>query len=64
MGGTEVPLDIGWYDRQGATDGTARMVPCPANIVSRCPQYHAQRKWRFALETLHGQLPSGALSTC
>jgi uncharacterized protein len=64
MGGTEVPLDIGWYDRRGATDSTARMVPCPANVVSRCPQYHGQRSWRFALETLRGQLPTGALSSC
>jgi uncharacterized membrane protein (UPF0127 family) len=64
MGGTKVPLDIGWYDRQGATDGTAQMIPCPANVVSRCPQYHAQRNWRFALETLRGHLPAGALGSC
>jgi uncharacterized membrane protein (UPF0127 family) len=64
MGGTEVPLAIGWYDRNGATDGTTRMVPCPANVVSRCPQYHAQRRWRFALETLSGRLPAGALGGC
>ena len=64
MGGTEVPLDIGWYDRNGSADGTARMVPCPANVVARCPQYHAQRRWRFALETTHGRLPAGALSSC
>jgi uncharacterized membrane protein (UPF0127 family) len=64
MGGTRVPLDIGWYDRQGATDGNASMVPCPADVVSRCPQYHAQRDWRFALETLRNHLPTGALGGC
>jgi uncharacterized membrane protein (UPF0127 family) len=63
MSGTLVPLDIGWYDSTGRGVGRAAMVPCRSD-VARCPVYRAGKPWRFALETMHGQLAGGSLGAC
>jgi uncharacterized protein len=63
MSGTRVPLDIAWYDADGRRSNAAEMVPCRGEIAD-CPLYRPGSPWRFALETLHGDLPSGDLGAC
>jgi uncharacterized membrane protein (UPF0127 family) len=62
MAGVPVPLDIGWYDHRGRRVDTARMEPCPTG--DQCPVYTSGRPWRFALETLGGELPAGGIGAC
>jgi uncharacterized membrane protein (UPF0127 family) len=63
MRGVPVPLDIGWYDESGAPVDRAELEPCPAD-ADDCPSYSSRGPYRFALETLGGELPGGALSAC
>jgi len=63
MAGVTVPLDVGWYSRTGEPVDRAEMEPCPEGGRD-CPLYSATGPYRFALETLRGELPSGALSGC
>jgi uncharacterized membrane protein (UPF0127 family) len=63
MSGTQVPLDIAWYRADGTRGHAARMVPCRTTVAS-CPIYKPTIAWRFALETQHGELPSGDLGAC
>jgi uncharacterized membrane protein (UPF0127 family) len=63
MSGTRVPLDIGWYRADGTRGNTAQMVVC-RDTIENCPVYRPEVAWRFALETLHGELPSGDLAPC
>jgi uncharacterized membrane protein (UPF0127 family) len=62
MSDVPVPLDIAWFDRRGRRVDAAEMEPCPGG--ERCPAYASGRPWRFALETLRGELPSGSLDVC
>ena len=39
------------------------MLPCP-KAESECPVYQAGAAFRYALETLGGQLPSGSIGAC
>lgn len=62
MRGVPVPLDIGWYDGSGSPVDRTEMEPCPAD--ADCPTYASRGSYRFALETLGGELPGGSLSAC
>jgi uncharacterized membrane protein (UPF0127 family) len=61
MSGVPVPLDIGFYSATGDELDRLEMVPCEA-IDSECPAYLADAPFRFAIETLTGELPEGTLS--
>jgi uncharacterized membrane protein (UPF0127 family) len=63
MAGVPVPLDIGWYTADGDPVDRTEMQPCPAGGPD-CPRYSANDRYRFAVETLGGGLPSGALGAC
>jgi uncharacterized membrane protein (UPF0127 family) len=47
MDGVAFPLDIAWFDDDGALVGTATMAVCPAKP---CPTYAADGLYRSALE--------------
>jgi uncharacterized protein len=61
MSTVPVPLDIGFYDASGAVVDRLRMRPCPGTDAS-CPVYRARVPFTYALETLAGGLPRGALA--
>jgi len=63
MSGVTTPLDIGWYSASGQPVGRTEMEPCPSRAPD-CPAYSAGSRYRFAVETLGGDLPAGALSGC
>lgn len=63
MTGVPVPLDVGFYGGDGAPVSRLRMRPC-AGAEARCPVYGAGATFEYALETLRGGLPPGALSPC
>lgn len=47
MDGVAFPLDIAWFDQDGALVGTASMGLCRA---APCPTYAPDRPYRWALE--------------
>ncbi len=63
MSGVPVGLEIGFYGPDGVPVSSGTMEPC-AEIEARCPVYAAAGAYRYALETLRGGLPSGALAGC
>ena len=64
MSDVPVPLDIGWYDAAGRPVDRLRMLPCPDGTVADCPAYSSRGPYSYAVETLGGELPGGALSAC
>jgi uncharacterized membrane protein (UPF0127 family) len=64
MSEVPVPLDIGWYDEAGRPVDRLLMQPCPDGTVSECPAYSSRGPYSYAVETLGGELPGGALSGC
>jgi uncharacterized membrane protein (UPF0127 family) len=64
MSQVPVPLDIGWYDDAGRPVHQRVMQPCPDRSVGECPSYGSRGPYRYAVETLQDELPSGALSGC
>jgi uncharacterized membrane protein (UPF0127 family) len=64
MSDVPVPLDIGWYDATGRPVDRLRMLPCPDGTVADCPAYSSRGPYSYAVETLGGELPGGALSAC
>jgi uncharacterized membrane protein (UPF0127 family) len=64
MSDVPVPLDIGWYDAAGRPVDRLRMQPCPDRSVSECPAYSSRGSYSYAVETLGGELPGGAISAC
>lgn len=60
MSTVPVPLDIGFYDAQGRLVSRLRMEPC-AGTDAECPLYQPDGAFVYALETLAGDLPEGAL---
>ena len=64
MSQVPVPLDIGWYDATGRPVDQLVMQPCPEGSVGECPSYRSRGPYRYAVETLEGELPGGALSGC
>jgi uncharacterized membrane protein (UPF0127 family) len=63
MSTVPVPLDIGFYAADGTPVSRRHMKPC-AHAEAECPVYEAGARFVYALETLGGRLPSGALSGC
>ena len=63
MSGVPVPLDIGFYDGRARPVDQERMTPCPADMAD-CPVYRSGAPFRYALETLGGDLPAGGLGSC
>jgi len=63
MSTVPVPLDIGFYRANGAPVSRRRMTPC-ARADAQCPAYRAEGPFVYAVETLRGGLPSGALTPC
>jgi uncharacterized membrane protein (UPF0127 family) len=63
MSNVPVPLDIGFYRASGAPVSRRRMTPCP-RADAECPSYTADAPFVYAVETLRGELPSDALTTC
>jgi uncharacterized membrane protein (UPF0127 family) len=61
MSRVPVPLDVAFYRADGRRVGKLRMVPC-AGSDATCPAYEIHPTFRYALETLAGQLPRGNLS--
>jgi uncharacterized protein len=64
MSDVPVSLDIGWYDDAGRPVDRLVMRPCPDRSVSECPSYGSSGPYSYAVETLEGQLPAGALGRC
>lgn len=60
MSTVPVGLDVGFYDAQGKPVDRLAMTPCSGSEFD-CPSYRSRRPFRYALETLPGDLPRGAL---
>jgi uncharacterized membrane protein (UPF0127 family) len=63
MSTVPVPLEVGFYAADGTPVSRRHMKPCP-RADSDCPSYRSSGPFTYALETLTGELPSGALSGC
>ena len=63
MSTVPVPLEIGFYAADGTPVSRRHMKPCP-RAEADCPDYRSSGPFTYALETLTGALPSGALSGC
>jgi uncharacterized membrane protein (UPF0127 family) len=64
MSGVDAPLDIAFFDGNGARTSTRAMQPCPEKAETECPVYRADGQYLYALETKAGELPSGNLAAC
>jgi uncharacterized membrane protein (UPF0127 family) len=64
MSGVTAPLDIGFFDSDGARNSTRAMKPCPDKATNECPLYNADGPFAYAVETLKGHLPSGPITAC
>jgi uncharacterized membrane protein (UPF0127 family) len=64
MSGVDDPLDIAFFDQDGARNSTRAMKPCPEKAETECPAYRADGPYLFAVETKAGQLPSGPITAC
>jgi uncharacterized membrane protein (UPF0127 family) len=64
MSGVTDPLDIAFFEQDGARNSTRAMPPCPDKAQNECPVYRADGPFVFALETKSGQLPSGPITAC
>ena len=64
MAETLIPLDIVFFDRNGAPVSSASMRPCPDGTDASCPTYASTHKYRFALERPAGTSSGGALGGC
>ncbi len=60
MSTVPVALDIGFYASDGRVVDRLRMEPCSGGDAE-CPVYRPRAEFRYALETLAGGLPRGAL---
>lgn len=63
MSTVPVPLEIGFYTADGTPVSRRHMKPCP-RAEADCPDYRSSGPFTYALETLGGALPAGALSGC
>lgn len=61
MSTVPVPLEIGFYDGAGRVVSRLRMEPC-AGTDAECPRYRPDGPFRYAIETLAGELPAGRLT--
>lgn len=53
---TTLPLSIAWFDQHGSFVSASTMDPCTSADPNACPVYPAARPYRYALETLQGEL--------
>jgi uncharacterized membrane protein (UPF0127 family) len=60
MSTVPVALDIAFYDTAGRLVNRLRMEPC-AGSESACRSYFPKGEFRYALETLADELPTGRL---
>jgi uncharacterized membrane protein (UPF0127 family) len=58
------PLDIAFFEQDGARNSTRVMKPCPEKAENQCPAYAADGPYVFAVETKKGELPSGPITAC
>jgi uncharacterized membrane protein (UPF0127 family) len=63
MSTVPVPLEIGFYDGDGARSSARHMKPCRGSEAT-CPVYRSDGPFTYALETLQDQLPGGNLASC
>jgi len=56
MRDTLLPLDIAFFERDGSLVNTFPMEPC--DLGASCPLYESGGRYRYALETNQGRLPS------
>jgi uncharacterized membrane protein (UPF0127 family) len=64
MSDVDDPLDIAFFDGDGARNSSHAMPACPHKAESQCPTYRADGPFVFAVETKPGELPAGALTAC
>jgi len=64
MSGVTDPLDIAFFEQDGARNSTRAMRPCPDKAETQCPVYRADGPYVFAVETKAGQLPPGPITAC
>jgi len=64
MSGVNEPLDIAFFENEGARTSTRSMDPCPDQATTECPAYRATGPYVFAVETKAGQLPNGPITAC
>src|SRR5689334_18195807 len=64
MSGVDDPLDIAFFEQDGARDSTRAMAPCPEKAETQCPVYRADGPYVFAVETKAGELPAGPITAC
>jgi uncharacterized membrane protein (UPF0127 family) len=64
MSGVSDPLDIAFFEQDGARNATRSMEPCPEKVENACPVYGADGPYVFAVETKKGELPSGPIAAC
>jgi uncharacterized membrane protein (UPF0127 family) len=64
MAGVTDPLDIAFFENDGARNSTRAMKPCPDKAENECPVYRADGPYVFAVETRGGELPSGPITAC
>jgi uncharacterized membrane protein (UPF0127 family) len=60
MSTVPVALDIGFYGSDGRVVDRLRMEPCSGSDAD-CPLYRPRAEFRYAVETLAGELPRGGL---
>jgi uncharacterized membrane protein (UPF0127 family) len=63
MSGVADPLDIAFFEQDGARNSTRALKPCP-EVEAECPVYRADGAYVFAVETKAGHLPSGPITAC
>jgi len=64
MAGVDDPLDIAFFEQDGARNSTRAMAPCPDKAENECPDYAAAGPYVFAVETKKGELPAGPITAC
>jgi uncharacterized membrane protein (UPF0127 family) len=64
MSGVTDPLDIAFFEQDGARNSSRAMKPCPEKAETQCPAYRADGPYVFAVETKAGELPAGPITAC
>jgi|SRR5215207_1262352 len=64
MSGVDHPLDIAFFEQDGARNSSRAMEPCPVKAQRECPVYRADGPYVFAVEKKAGELPSGPITAC
>lgn len=62
MKNVPVPLSIAWFDSNGLYVSSADMAPCMRDD-DECPRYKAAGEYRYAMETLEGDIAKLGVAT-